>query len=187
MSQTQDMAPHPITLYKHRADLPLHYPLIRNLTLEYTATHFNVLGQTRSGKSFPDLPHTPANVQLHKTNMVVVYRKLGRKCSRDLWCANHLRYPLAHSCFYRSMNEIVIIKWYYPLNSCHVEIEITFKCICKTIYLNGSKFRRFTVYLLALWVNDYDYEFIITMWVSIIVFSGVLGSRLTLSISPQFL
>ena len=34
--------------YRHRADLSLCYPLVWNITLEYTTTNFNVLGQTRS-------------------------------------------------------------------------------------------------------------------------------------------
>ena len=46
MPQTQDMIPNPVTVYKHRADLSLCYPLMWNVTLEDTATHFNVLGQT---------------------------------------------------------------------------------------------------------------------------------------------
>ena len=90
MSQTQDMTPHPVTVYQHRANLSLCYPLMWNVTLEYTTTHFNVLSKT-----FPDLPHTPANAQL------------GRKCiaptgswTRDLWSANPLHYPIAHSCFF---------------------------------------------------------------------------------------
>ena len=69
MPQTQDMTPHPVTVYRHRADLSLCYPLMWNVTLEYTATHF---------KSFPDLPHTPANAQLDAV-MVVNSWKLSRK------------------------------------------------------------------------------------------------------------
>ena len=42
MPQTQDMTPLPVTVYRHRADLSLCYPLMWNVTLEYTATHFNV-------------------------------------------------------------------------------------------------------------------------------------------------
>ena len=38
----------PVSGYKHRADLSLCFPLMWNITLEYTTTHFNVLGQTRS-------------------------------------------------------------------------------------------------------------------------------------------
>ena len=44
MLQTQDTTPHPIPVYRHGADLSLCYPLMWNVTLEYTATHFNVLG-----------------------------------------------------------------------------------------------------------------------------------------------
>ena len=44
--QTQDMAPHLVTVYRHGADLSLFYPFTWNVTIEYTTTHFNVLGQT---------------------------------------------------------------------------------------------------------------------------------------------
>ena len=53
MPQTQDTTPHPVTVYGHGADLSLCYPLVWNVTLEYTATHFNVLGETRPGNPFP--------------------------------------------------------------------------------------------------------------------------------------
>ena len=39
------------SIYRHRADLSLCYPLMWNFTLEYT-NHFNILGQTRSGRTF---------------------------------------------------------------------------------------------------------------------------------------
>ena len=48
MPQIQDMAPHPVTVYRHSADLSLCYPLMWNVTLEYTTTHFNVLDKTWS-------------------------------------------------------------------------------------------------------------------------------------------
>ena len=38
MPQTQDTTPHPVTVYRHRANLSLSYPLMWNVTLEYTAT-----------------------------------------------------------------------------------------------------------------------------------------------------
>ena len=50
-----------------------------NITLEYTATHFNILGQTRPGNPFPDLPHAPANAQLYDAVMVAVSQKIGRQ------------------------------------------------------------------------------------------------------------
>ena len=53
MPQTQDMTPHPVTVYRHGADLSLCYPLMWNVTLEYIATHFNVLDQTWSGNPSP--------------------------------------------------------------------------------------------------------------------------------------
>ena len=49
MPQTQDTTPHPVTVYRHGANLSLCYPSMWNVTLEYTATHFNVLGETRPG------------------------------------------------------------------------------------------------------------------------------------------
>ena len=39
---TQDTTPHPVTVYRHGVDLSLCYPLMWNVTQEYTATHFNV-------------------------------------------------------------------------------------------------------------------------------------------------
>ena len=53
MLQTQGMTPHPITLYRHRADQSFCYSLMQNVTLEYPTTHFNVLGQTRLENSSP--------------------------------------------------------------------------------------------------------------------------------------
>ena len=47
--QTHGMTPHPVIVYRHRADMSLCYPLMWNVTLEYIATHFNVLGLTRPG------------------------------------------------------------------------------------------------------------------------------------------
>ena len=55
------------------SDLSLCYPLMWNVTLENTATHFNVFGKTQSWN--PSLPHTSANAKLD-TDMVVVSRKL---------------------------------------------------------------------------------------------------------------
>ena len=46
MPQTQNMTPHPVIVYRHAGPT---CPLKWNVTLEYTTTHFNVLGQTRSG------------------------------------------------------------------------------------------------------------------------------------------
>ena len=58
MPQIQNMPPHPVTVYRHGTDLSLCYPLTWNVILEYIATQFNVLGQTRPGNSFPNLSHT---------------------------------------------------------------------------------------------------------------------------------
>ena len=62
-------------MYRHGADLSLCYPLMWNVTLKYTVTHFNVLGETRPGNPYP---HTPANAQLDAV-MVVNSQKLNRK------------------------------------------------------------------------------------------------------------
>ena len=53
MSQTQDVIPNPVTVYRYGADLSLCYPLMWDVTLEYRTTHFHVLCQTRSGNTFP--------------------------------------------------------------------------------------------------------------------------------------
>ena len=76
MPQTQNTTPHPVTVYRHGADLSLCYPLMWNVTLEYTATHFNILGKTRPGNPSPTF-HT--NVQLYDSGMVVASWELGRK------------------------------------------------------------------------------------------------------------
>ena len=43
MLQTQGMIPSPVTVYRHRANLSLCYPLMWKVTLEYTANHYNAL------------------------------------------------------------------------------------------------------------------------------------------------
>ena len=48
MPQTQGMTPHPVTVYRHGADLSC-YPLMWNVTLEYTTTNLNVLSKTGPG------------------------------------------------------------------------------------------------------------------------------------------
>ena len=82
MLQTQDTTPHPVTVCRLGVDLSLCYPLcypLWNVTLECTATHFICLGSDPTGKSFPDLPHTPANAQLYDAVLVVASGKLSRK------------------------------------------------------------------------------------------------------------
>ena len=104
MPQTQDTTPHPVTVYRHRANLSLCYPSMWNVTLEYTATHFNVLGETRPGNPSPNF-HTH---QLTFNLMLSWWSTVGSSVestvptgswTRDLWCANPVRYPLAHSDF----------------------------------------------------------------------------------------
>ena len=103
MPQTQDTTLHPVTVYRHRADLCLGYPLMWKVTLEYTATHF---GSDPIGKSFPSLPHTPVNAQFYDAGIVVLSQKYSRKWTvptdswtRNLRCANPFRCPLTHTCF----------------------------------------------------------------------------------------
>ena len=78
MARTQDMTPHPVTVYRHRADLSLCHPLIWNVTLEYTATHFNVFGSDPTGEIL-SRPSTHTSKRSTDSGMVVVSRKLGRK------------------------------------------------------------------------------------------------------------
>ena len=53
MPHTQEMTPHHATVYRHRADLSLCYPLMWNVIMEYTTIHFNVFGKTRPGNHSP--------------------------------------------------------------------------------------------------------------------------------------
>ena len=104
MPQTQDTTPHPVTVYRHGANLSLCYPSMWNVTLEYTATHFNVLGETRPGNPSPTF-HTHQrtfNLMLSWWSTVgssVESTVPTGSWTRDLWCANPVRYPLAHSDF----------------------------------------------------------------------------------------
>ena len=93
-----DMTPHPVTVYRHRVNLSLCYPLMWNVTMEYTTTHFYVLCQTQS--------RNPSLTFGTHQQMVAVSQKLGRNWTvpskswaQDLWRANPLPYPLNHSCF----------------------------------------------------------------------------------------
>ena len=86
MPQTQDMTPHSVTVYRHRADLSLCYPSMWNVTLEYTATHFNVLGKTRPGN--PSLTfYTHQRTFNSEAGTVVVSRKHGTKYHTN-WVIN---------------------------------------------------------------------------------------------------
>ena len=67
MPQTQDTTLHTVTVYRHGADLSLCYPLMWNVTLEYTATHF---------------PHI--SERSTDSGVEVVSRKLGRKYRTNL-------------------------------------------------------------------------------------------------------
>ena len=85
MPQTQGTTPHPVTVYRHMT-MSLCHPLMWNATLEYTTTHFNVLGQavTRP-RNPPSTFHTHQRtlnfiVFMYDVVMVVLSHKLGRKC-----------------------------------------------------------------------------------------------------------
>ena len=97
MPQTQDTTPHPVTVYRHGANLSLCYPSMRNVTLEYTA-------ETRPGNPSPTF-HTHQrtfNLMLSWWSTVgssVESTVPTGSWTRDLWCANPVRYPLAHSDF----------------------------------------------------------------------------------------
>ena len=104
MPQTRDMTPHPVTVYRHGADLSLCYPLMWNVTLEYTATHFNVLGETRPGNPSPTFHTQQRTLNLIHLWWLAVGSSVESTVptgfwTRDLWCANPLRYPLSHSDF----------------------------------------------------------------------------------------
>ena len=116
MPQTQDTTPHPVTVYRHGANLSLCYPSMWNVTLEYTATHFNVLGETRPGNPSPTF-HTHQrtfNLMLSWWSTVassVESTVPTGSWTRDLWCANSVRYPLAHSDFRRSFTQKELWTW----------------------------------------------------------------------------
>ena len=104
MPQTQGTTPHPVTVYRHGANLSLCYPSMWNVTLEYTATHFNVLGETRPGNPSPTFHTHQRTFNL----MLSWWSTVGSSVEStvptgswtwDLWCANPVRYPLAHSDF----------------------------------------------------------------------------------------
>ena len=84
MPQTQDITPHPITVYRYRADLSLYYLLMWNVTLEYTTTDFNILGNNRSGNPSPTFHTHQQTFKLYDAVMVVVSPKLVRKCTVPL-------------------------------------------------------------------------------------------------------
>ena len=76
MPQTHDMTSHPVTVYRHGADLSLCYQLMLNVKPEYKATHFNVFGKTRPGnpsyKSWSSCRHDGfLNVVIH---VVLIFR-----------------------------------------------------------------------------------------------------------------
>ena len=87
MPQTQDTTPHPVTEYRHGADLSLCYPLMWNVTLEYTATHFNVLGETRPGNPSPTFPTYQRTLNL----MLSWWSTVGSSVESTVSCFEHLK------------------------------------------------------------------------------------------------
>ena len=92
MPQTQDMTPHLVTVYRHGTDLSLCYPLMWNVTLEYT--HFNVLGETRPGNPSPTFHTHQGTLNLILLWWLTVGSSvestiLNGSWTRDLWCGIH--------------------------------------------------------------------------------------------------
>ena len=73
---TMSQTPYPVTVYRHRANLLLYYPLMWNVTLDYTTTHFNVLGQTRSVNASLTF-QTHHQSQMCHTKLHVMFRDHG--------------------------------------------------------------------------------------------------------------
>ena len=106
LPQNQDTTTHSVTVNRHGADLSLCYPLMWNVTLEYTATHFNVLGETRPGNPSPTFHTHQQTLNLMLSWWLTVGSSVESTVPTgswtwDLWCANPARYPLAHSDFLR--------------------------------------------------------------------------------------
>ena len=115
MPQTQDMAPHPVTVYRRGADLSCFHWC--------GTSHWNTQLPILMSRVRPDLEILPrpsthtSKTQLYDAVTVVVSRKIGRKWtiptrfwSWDLWCVNPLHYPLAHSCFNISLYIVMLMK-----------------------------------------------------------------------------
>ena len=97
--QTQEMTPHPVTVYKHSADL-----LMWNTQLPI------VMSWVRPDQEILPCLRPSTHTSEGDAIMVVVTQRHGRKCTvpneystHDLWCANPLRYPLTHSCFFSDL------------------------------------------------------------------------------------
>ena len=148
--QTQDMIRHSVTVYRHGVDLSLCYPLMWNVTLEYTATHFNVLGETRTGNPSPTFHTHQRTLNL----MLLWWLTVGSSVestvptgswTRDLWCANPLRYPLAHSDFLKNiLKQKCLELWKYNdlLYKMTYYIHISFRK-----YSSSDKYRLRYIYI----------------------------------------
>ena len=99
MPQTQNMTPHPVTDKGPACRCAIHWWGMSHWNTQLPIL-FNVLGQTR-----PEYHSPTFHLHMRTLNfmMLVVSQKLGRKYSvptgswtRDLWCANLLRWALAH-------------------------------------------------------------------------------------------
>ena len=98
--------PRPVTVYRHMADLSMCYLF----TIDLETSHWNTqlpncpMSCVRPDRETLPRPSAHTSTQLYDAVMVVVSQKLGRKCTvpseswtRELWCANPLRYPLANN------------------------------------------------------------------------------------------
>ena len=105
MPQTQGTTPHPVTVYRHMT-MSLCHPLMWNATLEYTTTHFNVLGQAVTRPRNPPSTfhtHTSGRSTLSCLCMMLLWWysvissvesvSFPMSWTRGMWCANPLRYP----------------------------------------------------------------------------------------------
>ena len=72
MPQTQDMTPHPVSVYRHRTDLSLYmcYPLMWNVALEDTTIHFD--GNKRHVASISSYTTTITNMNPGRTQEMMM-------------------------------------------------------------------------------------------------------------------
>ena len=142
--------PHP-SQYRHGVDLSLCYPFMWNVTLEYTATHFNVLGETRPGNPSPTFHTHQRTLNL----MLLWWLTVGSSVestvptgswTRDLWCANPLRYPLAHSDF------LLIVAYCLGTSMCHDHDILPFHQPIRLQHFTRSSFEIFNI---AIWMRGW--------------------------------
>ena len=112
MPQTQDMTPHPVTVYRRRAGLLLSIDVDRHTGIHSLPI---VMSWVRPiGKSFPDLPRTPTNTQLYDDVMLVTNQKLSRK--RNCGFIPDLSLLLHQHALLRRVAMLEVIgRWWRPL------------------------------------------------------------------------